>query len=140
MIHRIDAVESRPAPTAAAGGPLGRALARLNSVIVLMSSTALIIAGIVLTYSVLSRYFLHLSTDWQDELSVFLIVGAVFMSAAAIQARRGHVSIEAVVGLLPDRINRARQFLVDVASFAFCAFFAWKSWLLLYEAEVENFH
>ena len=94
----------------------------------------------MLTYSVLSRYFLHLSTDWQDELSVFLIVGAVFMSAAAIQARRGHVGIEAIVGLLSPRVNHWRQLVVDVASFLFCAFFAWKSWLLLDEAWTENFH
>jgi TRAP-type C4-dicarboxylate transport system permease small subunit len=140
MVHSLDAVERPPAPAAAAGGLLGRALAAVNSVIVLISSLALMIAGVVLTYSVMSRYFLHLSTDWQDELSVFLIVGAVFMSSAAIQARRGHVSIEAIVGLLPERINRARQFLVDIASFAFCAFFAWKSWVLLDEAWVENFH
>jgi TRAP-type C4-dicarboxylate transport system permease small subunit len=140
MVHSLDAVQSRPGPKTDAGGPLRRALARLNGIIVLLSSVALVIAGMVLTYSVLSRYFLHLSTDWQDELSVFLIVGAVFMSSAAIQAQRGHVSIEAIVGLLPDRVNRVRQFLVDVASFAFCAFFAWKSWLLLDEAVVENFH
>ena len=140
MVHGIDAVEHPSPPATAAAGPLGRALAAVNSVIVLLSSVALMVAGVVLTYSVLSRYFLHLSTDWQDELSVFLIVGAVFMSSAAIQARRGHVGIEAIVGLLPERINRARQFVVDVASFAFCAYFAWKSWVLLDEAVVENFH
>ena len=104
------------------------------------SSVALVIASIVLTYSVASRYFLHLSTDWQDELSVFLIVGSVFMSAAAVQARRGHVAIEAFVGLLSPRANRVRQLLVDVASLAFCAFFAWKSWALLAEAVTENYH
>ena len=68
----------------------------------------------VLTYSVTSRYFLHLSTDWQDELSVFLIVGAVFMSSAAIQARRGHVGIEAIVGLLSPAVNHWRQLAVDL--------------------------
>jgi TRAP-type C4-dicarboxylate transport system permease small subunit len=138
MVHTLDAVESAPAP--AAEGPVARALARLNGFIVLLASIALAIAGVVLTYSVASRYFLHLSTDWQDELSVFLIVGAVFMASAAIQARRGHVAIEAIVGLLPDRVNRARQIVVDVASFAFCAFFSWKSWRLLDEAWTENFH
>ena len=140
MVHTLDAVETPPAPEAIAGGPLGRALAFVNNAIVLLSSIALVIAGFVLTYSVVSRYFLHFSTDWQDELSVFLIVGAVFMSSASIQARRGHVAIEAIVGLLPEGVNRVRQIAVDVASFAFCAFFAWKSWVLLDEAWTENFH
>jgi TRAP-type C4-dicarboxylate transport system permease small subunit len=140
MVHTLDAVETSPAPEVAAGGPAGRALALVNNAIVLLSSIALVIAGVVLTYSVVSRYFLHFSTDWQDELSVFLIVGAVFMSSAAIQARRGHVAIEAIIGLLPERVNRIRQIVVDVASFAFCAFFAWKSWVLLDEAWTENFH
>jgi TRAP-type C4-dicarboxylate transport system permease small subunit len=140
MVHTLDAIETSPAPVAVAGGPIVRALAFVNHVIVLLSSIALVIASIVLTYSVASRYFLHLSTDWQDELSVFLIVGAVFMSSASIQARRGHVAIEAIVGLLPAGVNRIRQIVVDVASFAFCSFFAWKSWLLLDEAWTENFH
>jgi TRAP-type C4-dicarboxylate transport system permease small subunit len=140
MVHTLDAVETPPAPPSPAGGPFARALAFVNSAIVLASSVALVIAAIVLTYSVMSRYFLHFSTDWQDELSVFLIVGAVFMSSAAIQARRGHIGIEAFVGLLPPRVNRVRQIVVDMASFVFCAFFSWKSWLLLQEAVVENFH
>jgi len=140
MVHTLDAIETPPAPVMAAGGPLGRALAFLNNAIVLLSSIALVVASFVLTYSVASRYFLHFSTDWQDELSVFLIVGAVFMSSASIQARRGHVAIEAIVGLLPAGVNRVRQIVVDGASFAFCAYFAWKSWLLLAEAWTENFH
>jgi TRAP-type C4-dicarboxylate transport system permease small subunit len=112
----------------------------VNHVIVVLSSAALVIASFVLTYSVASRYFLHLSTDWQDELSVFLIVGAVFMSSAAIQERRGHIAIEAIVSVLPAGVNRVRQIVVDGASLVFCAFFAWKSWLLLDEAWTENFH
>ena len=140
MVHTLDAVETSPAPAAAARGLAERALALANRAIVLVSSIALVIASFVLTYSVVSRYFLHFSTDWQDELSVFLIVGAVFMSSAAIQERRGHVAIEAIIGLLPAGINRVRQVMADGASFAFCAFFAWKSWLLLAEAWSENFH
>src|SRR5215831_2994501 len=113
MVHTLDAVETPPAPATVAGGPVGRALALANRAIVLVSSIALVIASFVLTYSVVSRYFLHLSTDWQDELSVFLIVGAVFMSSASIQERRGHVAIEAIIGLLPTGINRVRQVMAD---------------------------
>jgi TRAP-type C4-dicarboxylate transport system permease small subunit len=62
------------------------------------------------------------------------------MSSASIQAKRGHIGIEAIVGLLSPRVNHWRQLAVDVASFLFCAFFSWKSWALLDEAWVENFH
>jgi len=142
-MHGLDAVETATmaAPMrAAAASPLERAFAAVNRIIVIISSVALVIASGILTYSVTSRYFLHFSTDWQDELSVFLIVGAVFMSSAAIQARRGHVAIEAIVSLLPERTNRVRQWLVDLASFVFCSFFAWKSWTLLDEAWTEGYH
>jgi len=142
MTHGLDIVETAsPVVTdPAATGLLERVFDWFNRLIVRLSSIALVVAAGVLTYSVMSRYFLHLSTDWQDELSVFLIVGAVFMSSASVQARRGHVGIEAIIGLLPPRANRIRQLLVDIASFLFCAFFSWKSWTLLDEAWVENYH
>src|SRR3954469_8002348 len=127
MSHGLDIVETGSSEAPQGASNLAeQALARLNQAIVLLSSIALVIASLVLTYSVGSRYFFHFSTDWQDELSVFLIVGSVFMSSAAIQARRGHVGIEAIVGLLPAGVNRVRQIVVDVASLLFCGFFAWK--------------
>src|SRR3977135_3511072 len=95
MPHGLDAVETeiRAAPAADAAGPLERilihTLERINQVIVIVSSVALVAAACVLTYSVASRYFLHFSTDWQDELSVFFIVGAVFMSAGTLPTRPG---------------------------------------------------
>jgi TRAP-type C4-dicarboxylate transport system permease small subunit len=140
MTHGFDAASDSVEPAARPADAVDRVLAAINQGVVILSSIALVIASIVLTYSVFSRYFFHFSTDWQDELSVFLIVGAVFMSGAAVQAQRGHVAIEAIVGLLPARSNHIRQLAVDLASLAFCAFFAWKSWTLLDEAITENYH
>ncbi len=142
MSHGLDDVETA-GPTVPATGAVGlaeRTLAFLNHLVVILSSIALVIASFVLTYSVVVRYFLKISTDWQDETSVFLIVGAVFMSAAAVQARRGHVGIEAISVLLSPRANHIRRSLVDVVSLAFCMYFAWKSWTLLHEAWTEDHH
>jgi TRAP-type C4-dicarboxylate transport system permease small subunit len=141
MAHGLDPAETgtTAAPPKGAAG-IEYWFAILNQLIVLIASIALVAASLVLTYSVIVRYFLKISTDWQDEMSVFLIIGAVFMSSAAIQARRGHVAIEAISSMLPPHVNRIRLLIVDIMSLAFCGFFAWKSWTLLEEAWVENFH
>ena len=91
-------------PTAAAGHPLvaavERALAFCNNIIVVLAALALIAACAILSYSVLGRALFHSPNYWQDEAAVFLLVGATFMTSAYVQAQRGHIGIEAFVGLL----------------------------------------
>ena len=113
-------------------------LEQINRAIVVLSAVALLVASCVLTYSVVLRYFSPQPTDWQDEFSVFLLIGVSFLSAAWVQAQRGHIGIEALAGLLSPGANRLWLRLVDAASALFCAFFAWKSWTLLHEAWVEG--
>lgn len=122
-----------------------RALQRLDALLqgvsrLLMVVCMLALAGaaLVLSYSVFARHVLKLATDWQDEAAVFMLVGATFVSAAHVQHLRGHIGIEAITTLLPARVNRVRRWLVDIATLAFCAFFAWKSWTLFWEAYVDG--
>lgn len=110
------------------------ALDTINKVIMVASAIALVTASLILSYSVFVRYFLKAATYWQDEASVFLLVGATFMTAAHVQAKRGHVAIDAITGLLSPGVNRIRALVVDLATFLFCAFFSWKSWTLFHEA------
>ena len=122
---------------------IGKALAfigRLNDGMMLIGGITLVLACIVLTYSVVVRYALKVPTDWQDETAVFLLVGATFLSASDIQARRGHIGIEALASLLSPSMNRLRLILVDVLSFVFCAFFTWKSITLFHEAWIDDQH
>ena len=115
-----------------------RALSWCNHVIVVIAAVALIAACVILSYSVLGRALFHAANYWQDEAAVFLLVGATFMTAGYVQARRGHIGIEAFVGLLPPLANRIRLWLVDVASLLFCTFFTWKSWTLAHEAYTDG--
>ena len=116
-----------------------RPLAFLNRAIVALSAVALVVASCVLTYSVVVRYFTHEATDWQDEFSVFMLIGVTFLSAAWVHSQRGHIGIEALAAILPPAVNRTRMFVVDMLSALFCAFFAWKSWTLLHEAWVDGY-
>ncbi|SFG61467.1 TRAP transporter small permease [Methylobacterium gossipiicola] len=146
MSHAFDAASAASqagpaAPEPRVPGLLGaidRAMKAVNGVVMLLGGLALVGACLVLSYSVFVRYWLKEPTDWQDEMAVFLIVGATFFSAAAVQAKRGHVAIEALSGLLPPRVNRIRLLLADLVSIVFVTFFAWKSWSLFHEAWVDG--
>jgi TRAP-type C4-dicarboxylate transport system permease small subunit len=134
-------------PTAAPGtlmpknsalGVLASLLNWVNRIVLTLSMLALVLTSCVLTYSVVTRYFLKVATDWQDEAAVFMLVGATFMCTAYVQSLRGHVGIEALASILPARVNRIRVICVDIACTLFCSFFSWKSWTLFHEAWSEG--
>jgi TRAP-type C4-dicarboxylate transport system permease small subunit len=127
-----------PAGLPAALIPLARLLGWINRSLLGVSMLALLAACLILTGSVFLRYFLKAPTDWQDEVSVFLLVGAIFFCGAYVQSQRGHVGIEAIAGLLPVAVNRWRILFNDLVSLAFCTFFSWKSWALFMEAVHEG--
>jgi TRAP-type C4-dicarboxylate transport system permease small subunit len=126
--------QTNAAPSNSVVAAFEHALAFCNRMILILASLALIAACLVLTDSVVGRALFQSPNYWQDEMAVFLLVGATFMTSAYVQSQRGHIGIEAFTGLLPPVINRLRLWLIDVASLLFCTFFAWKSWTLTYEA------
>lgn len=119
-------------------GVVVRGLNFINRSIVNLSMGAMLLTALILTYSVVTRYFFKVPTDWQDEASVFMLIGVTFFSAAYVQSYRGHIGIEVLSSILPPLVNRLRLILVDVVSAVFCSFFAWKSWTLFHEAWVDG--
>jgi TRAP-type C4-dicarboxylate transport system permease small subunit len=130
---------ARPAlPDNAALAGLSVWFERFNGLLLKLSMFAIVLTALVLTYSVVTRYFFKSPTDWQDEASVFMLVGVTFFCTAWVQSSRGHIGIEALSAVLPAKVNAVRLFLVDLLSFLFCAFFSWKSWDLFHEAWVDG--
>ena len=140
--HGIDAasgaIPDADVPRLGALGAIQAALDRVNALMAVLSAVAIAAAGAVLTWEVAGRYFFSIPSDWQDELSTFLLIGATFASAAWIQARRGHVAIDALSHLLSPAADRVRRVMADLLSFLFVSFFAWKSIALLLEALADG--
>lgn len=134
----IDGGSVRDVPRRGLAGAAQRVMDGLNGLLAVVSALAIAVAGGVLTWEVIGRYFLSIPSDWQDELSIFLLIGATFGSAAWTQARRGHVGIDALAHVLPPRVDRVRRVAADFFSLVFVAFFALKSWQLFYEAWDEG--
>jgi len=109
-------------------------LRRVNQAAAAIGAVATGIAACVLTWEATARYLFKIPSDWQDEVSIFLLVGATFLSAGWVQQWRGHVGIQALGAVLPPAADRVRRFVSDIATLIFCTFFGWKCWSLLFEA------
>ena len=134
-----DAILAGPETRAAADERgIAAAFHRLNDLMFKVSAVALIVAAVVLTGGVIYSHITHRGVVWQDEVTIYLIAGAIFLSAAAVQSKRGHIGIEVLDHLLPARANAARRTVIDALVLTFCVFFAWKSGLLLHEAWTEG--
>lgn len=111
-----------------------RALRALNAAAAAVSAVAIGVAGCVLTWEATARYLFKIPSDWQDEVSIFLLVGATFLSAGWVQQWRGHVGIQALGAVLAPKADQMRRYVSDILSLVFCIFFSWKAWSLLIEA------
>jgi C4-dicarboxylate transporter DctM subunit len=113
-------------------------VALLNDSVFKLSAIALVVAGVVLTIGVLSGHVMGRAIVWQDEVTIFLIVGAVFLSSGFVQDKRGHVGIEVLASYLSPRANHARYLVVDAIAFSFIAIFAFQAGHLLQESIIEG--
>jgi TRAP-type C4-dicarboxylate transport system permease small subunit len=80
---------------------------------------------------VVARYILHASLTWSEELARICMVCLVFLGAALLVRRHDHLSVTALVDLLPDRgWHLARAFACGVG--LYCAVYLLRgSWSAL---------
>ena len=106
-------------------------LRAINQAAAVIGAIAVGAAACVLTWEATARYLFKIPSDWQDEVTIFLLVGATFLAAGWVQQWRGHVGIQALGAVLPPAADRIRRFVSDIVTLVFCLFFGWKCWSLL---------
>lgn len=113
---------------------LVRLLRSVNRLACVIGGICIGLAGLILTWEASARYLFKIPSDWQDEVTIFLLVGATFISAGWVQWQRGHVGIHALSALVSPVWDARRRLFSDMLSLIFCTFFFWKSLTLLIEA------
>lgn len=117
---------------------LGRILAKivngLSYVTGGIAALALLAAAIIITEGVIVRKVFGVSTIWQIEASVYLLMYACFVGAAFAQMHDHHLNVDLVIIHLTARNREITLILVSILSCILCATIAWYGWPMWWEA------
>lgn len=69
---------------------------------------------IILFNNIVFRFILHLPIHWTEEISMLLFIWIVFLGAAVVQKRQGHVSIQIVYDHCPGFIRNIMTIMGQV--------------------------
>ncbi|MBX2855431.1 MAG: TRAP transporter small permease [Rhodobacteraceae bacterium] len=80
------------------------------------------------------RFVLNLSTVWQTEVVIYLMIGATLIGLPYVQLLRGHVNVDLLPRLLPPSVRKALAFLVFGLTLAVMGVMAWYGYELWHVA------
>ena len=104
------------------------------------AALCLVAAAIIVTEAVVVRKILGISTIWQIEASVFLLIFVVFAGAPFVQKNEHHLNVDLVIIHLSPRTREIVLIIVSIISCFIAAVLAWYAWPMWWEAVVGNQH
>lgn len=118
-----DAAVARPAPSAkgfpAAIDATSRAFGSL-------SGLGILVIALIVAMDVFLRYVFNAPTTWADEISTYIMIGAVFLGAAYTHLADGHIKVDLLTERLPRAIRERLDVVATWLGFVFVAFMAWQ--------------
>jgi len=108
----------------------------LSSATGVVAALCIVAAALVVTEGIIIRKVFGLSTVWQIEASVFMLIFATFVGAPFVQKDEQHLNVDLVLVTLSPKI---RELVLIIVSLITCilsgilAWFAWPMWWESYE-------
>jgi len=114
----FDALTEKAATEVHGQGPMpGSRIEQLVVGVIALAALALC------SYNVVVRYFLPtLVVEWSDEVQVYLVIWAIFLSLGLVTAADRHVKADLFVGMFKASTQRRLLLLADVLGLAFSIF------------------
>ncbi|MGA1693629.1 MAG: TRAP transporter small permease subunit [Burkholderiaceae bacterium] len=101
-----------------------RRMDRLSDALAVVAACLLAMATAVICWMVAYRTMGY-STSWELELGIFLMVCALFLGSPYTLKTKGHVGVDLMASMLPDRYARSLQFGVLIVGLLVVLFLAW---------------
>ena len=105
-----------------------------------IAALCLVAAAVIITEAVIVRKVLNVSTIWQIEASVFMLIFVVFAGAPLVQKNEHHLNVDLVIIHLSPRTREIILIIVSILTCVLSAILAWYAWPMWWEAVVNNEH
>jgi TRAP-type C4-dicarboxylate transport system permease small subunit len=99
-----------------------------------IASVLFILAGAMLTYEVVARYFFTKPTRWAAELSQMCLIWGSLLAMAWLLKKRQHIQVDAVVRLLPGALARIIDRIVMLLVAIFSIVVCWYGFEIFYDS------
>lgn len=98
--------------------------ARMTVGVVLLAATALVFANVFL------RYVFNYALSWGDEVITYSLLWLVFLGSGVAARQGAHISMEALLTVLPARLQRSNAIVVNVVCALLSAVVGFLGWRL----------
>lgn len=102
-----------------------RWVTRASSVMAVLAAALLLTATLIITMMVFKRG-IGLQNSWELELSIELMIGAIFLASPYTLASGGHVKMDLLEAILPENMKHKLAFLAKLAACLICLYLGWE--------------
>ena len=128
--HVEDIINEQYAGAPKMKGPLTRFNATVARYGMYFSVLGLLVIVAIVFYQVFGRYVLNSSPTWAENLALVLVLYVTLIAAAVGVRDAGHIGMESLLVLLPDRVRDRIELVIHVCILLFGAAMAYNGWIL----------
>ena len=128
--HAEDVVVEQLAAAPKMSGPLTRFNATVARYGMYFSVAGLLVIVAIVFYQVFGRYVLNSSPTWAENLALVLILYVTLIAAAVGVRDAGHIGMELLLVLLPDRLRDRIELVIHACILIFGLAMAYNGWIL----------
>ncbi len=112
----------------------------LSTITGAIGALCILAAALIITEGVVVRKVFGVSTIWQIEASVYLLIFACFVGAPFGQKHEHHLNVDLLITHLSPRAREITIIVVSVFAWLTAGIIAWYAWPMWWEAWIENHH